>query len=567
MPAGIALRVRLSNELLANARRDLALAPRLLMDRSAALGDALMMHAKDLAHNDSLSAAVARGDRAFVVRLLQTQHDVMPNGIPVLVGRDGTTWSGPAPTTSLVEATKAGKMPVDVATQAGNVRFFSLAGIEKDGVWLGAAGFAMPMNEDAARVLAGLTRSDVVILAGSPLHAMTTTLDSTRASEVARAVAASADLRGTPHEIGTGSGRLLVTWAPLGTSAAVAFVRVVADELAVVPSLTHLAVTLATVSLVGALLLGVWLTTQVTKPVRQLSDAAHAFAAGTNDVPLPASRFDDIAVVSRAFSDMRDTLAARLADLERANQSLSDHATRLSALQNDLMQRQRLDAVNRMVVQLAHEVRNPIASLRNLLELIRRRATDDESTARYAEIAIDELLRMHELAERMLDINRPPANASASCDAHRVASDVARLSVLGAPPPPEVVVDDGVPGTMADIGSDALRQVLLNLVQNAREAIRGANTPDGRIAIGVRRDNGRVTITVRDNGPGIPAELLTRVFDPFVTTKQQVHGVGLGLYVAESTVRTVGGTISAQNEPAGGASFVIVLPAAGNRQA
>ena len=230
-----------------------------------------------------------------------------------------------------------------------------------------------------------------------------------------------------------------------------------------------------------------------------------------------------------------------------------------------LEQRARLDAATLMVAQLAHEVRNPVASLRNLLELIRRRSADDRETTEYADLAIDELLRMHELAERMLDLNRPSAGAPGPANPFRVASDVALLSTIGSPRDEVCVTGDQ--DAMADIGGDALKQVLLNLVQNAREAMRAAGRTDGRAYIDVRRESDRVTVVVRDDGPGIAPEVLPRVFDPFVTTKERVHGVGLGLYVAESAIRAAGGTIGACNQPEGGARFTIELRMAASASA
>ena len=81
------------------------------------------------------------------------------------------------------------------------------------------------------------------------------------------------------------------------------------------------------------------------------------------------------------------------------------------------MQRDRLGAAGRLVAQLAHEIRNPIASLRNCLELIRRRVDDDPEAREFADLAIDELLRMHELAEQMLDLNRPRDPGAQRCSA------------------------------------------------------------------------------------------------------------------------------------------------------
>ena len=564
VPAGIALHQRLSKALLEAALRDLSLAPRVLSDRAAAMGDALMMHAKELAHDERLSAAVMRGDRAAALRALVSSHGAIPNGIPVVVGADAATWSGPPPSRALIDATRAGRMPVDMSVDASGVHHFSLAPIERSGRWMGAAGFAVPMNEDAARVLAGLTRTQVVILARAPDVAVTTTLDARRTATVVAAVARAPEMYRTPREIGEGADRLLVTSAALGADGAAGtavFARVVDDELAILPSLRNLALGLAVFSFAASLLLGAWLTTLITKPVQQLSLAARAFGAGAADVAVPESRLEDIATVARAFGEMRRALAARLVELGTANRSLQDHSARLAALQHDLLQRARLDAATTMVAQLAHEVRNPVASLRNLLELIRRRSADDHETAEYADLAIDELLRMHELAERMLDLNRPSARTSAPANPFRIATDVARLSTIGSDA--EEVVVTGDETATADIGGDALKQVLLNLVQNAREAMLASGPGTGRAYIDIGCESNRIAIVVRDDGPGIPPEVLPRVFDPFVTTKQRVHGVGLGLYVAESAIRAAGGTISVRNRQEGGAMFTIALPMAG----
>ena len=523
-----------------------------------------MMHAKELAHDERLAAAVARGDRASALQALASQHGAIANGIPVVVGADAGTWSGPTPSRAMIDATQAGRMPVDMAADSAGVRYFSLAPIERGGRWMGAAGFAIPMNEDAARVLAGLTRSQVVILAPAPNSTAATTLNADRTAAVVAAIARAPEMYRTPREIGEGADRLLVTSSALGadgTAGTVVFARVVDEELAILPSLTRLAVGLSALSFVASLLLGAWLTTQITKPVQQLSQAARAFGAGATDVAVPASRLEDIAAVANAFDEMRRALATRLTELGAANRSLLDHSARLAALQNDLLQRARLDAATVMVAQLAHEVRNPVASLRNLLELIRRRSAADEETAEYADLAIDELLRMHELAERMLDLNRPAERGSAPANPFRIATDVARLATIGSTAADVQVTGDQ--SATANIGSDALKQVLLNLVQNAREAMRDAGVGDGRAHIEVACTGDRVVIVVADEGPGIGADVLARVFDPFVTTKQRVHGVGLGLYVAESAIRGAGGTIRARNRSGGGAMFTITLPTAG----
>jgi signal transduction histidine kinase len=165
---------------------------------------------------------------------------------------------------------------------------------------------------------------------------------------------------------------------------------------------------------------------------------------------------------------------------------------------------------------------------------------------------------MHELAERMLDINRPRDPDRMDCDAAAIAREVVALVRAGARDRPLEIDTDGVEAAPALIPPDALKQVLLNVVQNAREA-----TDDrGRIALNVTRRDGKVLIEIADDGPGIPEGVLPRVFDPFFTTKGSVQGVGLGLFVAEGIARRHGGRMSALNREGGGALFRIELRSA-----
>lgn len=119
------------------------------------------------------------------------------------------------------------------------------------------------------------------------------------------------------------------------------------------------------------------------------------------------------------------------------------------------------------------------------------------------------------------------------------------------------------------MGPDALKQVLLNLVENAREAVSESPPGEGgtvEIVVegdGEGREPGRATVEVRDDGPGIPEEIRSRLFDPFVTTKDEVHGVGLGLFVAQGLVRRHGGSLRAEDSEERGARFVLELPMAG----
>jgi signal transduction histidine kinase len=136
---------------------------------------------------------------------------------------------------------------------------------------------------------------------------------------------------------------------------------------------------------------------------------------------------------------------------------------------------------------------------------------------------------------------------------------VAALSAVeaGASPALEARVT-GDTEVRASISDEALKQILLNLVQNARDAMEGS----GSVEMRVSSHNGVVVVDVLDQGPGIPDGDLPRIFDPFYSTKEEVRGVGLGLFTAEGLVRGAGGRITGRNREDGpGAWFRIELPA------
>ncbi len=562
VPAGIALDRRVATALETRTRDDLAMAPRLLADRNAAIDDAMMMRAKEFASLDGLAEAMtlaATGDSAALLRAVSGVRGSMGAAIPLVVGRDGEVLMGPPPDADLVEATRRGDMPVKLCTDGRVIRNVALAPVKAGGRWVGAAGLATPLNEELAMALAGMARSEIVIVSAMSDSITATSLDTAlaRALHLSIRDAAVAPVR----DVVVRGERYLAAVAPLADAGQALFVRRMADELSLLPALRRTAALSAAGALAIALLLGTWLARRVAAPVRQLAIAADAMREGTFDAPLPASRFREVSTVSRRFGEMRAALATRLAELRETATQLQDRNARLTTLQADLMQRERLAATGRLVAQLAHEIRNPVANLRNCLEVVHRRVQDDAEAREFVELAIDELLRMHELAEQMLDVNRPRDGAVGHCRPARVAQEVARLATAGVPRERVEVRVGGDSDAAAQMAPDAVKQVLLNLVQNAREAAQGAGR-GALIDVQVTAREDGVQVTVSDNGPGIPPELRTRIFDPFFSTKSDVQGVGLGLFVAEGLVRGAGGRLEATVAPAGGAAFVLHLPAA-----
>jgi signal transduction histidine kinase len=565
VPAGFALDRTLVSALLTKARSDLEMAPGILADRASSRSEMLRMHAHDFAQTRGLAEALARGDRQAVQQLADQNRALLGGAEPFVIDDNGRSILGPPANANWIDETRHGRTPVAMGVERSGKSIINvaLAPIEASGKWAGAAGLVEPMDDRTADALARLTRADITVLVGAGDSIAVTTLDTAQANALRRGMQTLRD-SGKAHDILVGSRTLIAVAAPVGSTSRVVFSRARDAELAVVPQLHRVALASALLALAVAVLLGGWMSARVTRPARELSDAATAMSRGSFDAPLPQSRITEVTHIAEHFAEMRTTLARQMGELRAANDALADRNARLVTLQADLMQRDRLAATGRLVANLAHEIRNPVANLRNLLELIRRRSTNDPQTLDYTELAIDELLRMHELAEQMLDLNRPRDPSAQRSDPLSVAGEVARLATAGAHDEQIRLTVDGESGLAAGIAPDALKQVMLNLVQNAREAIAQAGIGTPQIAIDIGESVDGIIILVSDNGPGVPSELRTRVFDPFFTTKGAVDGVGLGLFVAEGLVRSAGGRLTIDSAPsaAGGATFIVELPVA-----
>ncbi|MBE3589627.1 MAG: HD domain-containing protein [Firmicutes bacterium] len=218
---------------------------------------------------------------------------------------------------------------------------------------------------------------------------------------------------------------------------------------------------------------------------------------------------------------------------------------------------ERLAAVGRMAAAAAHEIRNPLTAVKGFLELLKRDPRG-EDLPRILPLVLSELGRIERLTSDMLLLARPPADPRAACD---LAEEVAAvLQLLGGE-----IEAGGVELRRAGLDGPArvrgegprVRQVVLNLVRNALEAMPGG----GRLALELEEAGGEYVLSVSDSGPGLPAEILDRLFEPFQTTKPS--GTGLGLAVCASIVQSLGGRIEAANRPEGGARFRVVWPKAG----
>ena len=220
-------------------------------------------------------------------------------------------------------------------------------------------------------------------------------------------------------------------------------------------------------------------------------------------------------------------------------------------------QTQRLASLGFMVASVCHEVSNPLAAVSSMLQILQsKRGVTPETLERGLASIEANIARVMAITKKLGDYSRVGGMPQplAIDDAVQTAQALLRHSPAGR----TVAVDyRGVPGVTVRSRPGELEQVVFNIFLNAAQAMHGA----GRIEAATTRENGHVTLSVRDTGPGIAAEHLPRVFDPFFTTKPPGEGTGLGLAISYEIVHEIGGTIRAANHPAGGACFELVLPA------
>ncbi|MGE3172662.1 MAG: nitrogen regulation protein NR(II) [Planctomycetota bacterium] len=229
-------------------------------------------------------------------------------------------------------------------------------------------------------------------------------------------------------------------------------------------------------------------------------------------------------------------------------------------MQAKLALAERLAAIGELAAGVAHEINNPINTVLNCAQLIRDGDDADENTA----MILDEGQRIAGIVDDLLRFARDEPDLTQPTDISIIVQRTVRLlqrALLRSGVHLNVDVADGLPPL--GVNPPRLQQVLLNLVLNAKDALLEgpAGTPPC-ITVQVTPQHGGVLVTVRDNGPGVPPDLGTRIFEPFLTTKRGRGGTGLGLSISKSIVDGFGGSIGVQDAPGGGADFRIWLPAA-----
>ena len=279
----------------------------------------------------------------------------------------------------------------------------------------------------------------------------------------------------------------------------------------------------------------------VTRPVIRLADGVNAIAKGDFDQRVPVRHQDELGQLAQAFNSM----ARQLQDLRK--------------LEVKLRRSERMATLGEVAAGLAHEVRNPLGIIKTSAELLERSPNLTEIELRRLGYVVDEVRRIDQLIRDFLTFAKPPqklVTIKAIELVDRVLGicqgEIERQRV-------RVFVTDESGDTTIGVDVDQMVQACLNLVLNALQAMENVADPLRRVLdIQLHVEEDEVHLSFADSGPGIPPQLLPRIFDPFVTTKDT--GTGLGLAQVFAIAESHGGWTEARNAAGQGAVFELVIP-------
>ena len=287
--------------------------------------------------------------------------------------------------------------------------------------------------------------------------------------------------------------------------------------------------------------LSIWLSGTIARPIRLLADSADRVRsghAGRETIPVLAGRNDEIGDLAESLSAMTEALYARI------------------------------DAIESFAADVAHELKNPLTSLKSAVEMFSR-AEDDATRTRLMDIVRNDVKRIDRLITDISDVSRLDAELSRETsepvDIARLLETIVEIyNLTGMPHGVSLKAQIALPENARVLGRDErLGQIFRNLVDNALSF-----SPDGgTVTLDARELNGMAHISLEDEGPGIPPENLENVFNRFYTERPAAHGFGknsgLGLSIARQIAEGVGGRIWAENVAEHrGARFVVELPLA-----
>ena len=304
-----------------------------------------------------------------------------------------------------------------------------------------------------------------------------------------------------------------------------------------------------------------------------LDKGAKRLASGNFDNPIPVRGDDEFGSLARSTNTMMAALKASREDMEgwveKLEEKVKERTAELRLAEAEVARGEKLASIGQLAAGIAHELNNPLTGVLTFTTLLRKKMPEGSTDAEDLDLVIRETRRCASIIRRLLDFAREKTPEKALVDMNQLVQETVRFVERSAAlQQVEIVADLDPDLPKLSVDADLMKQVLINILVNAQQAIEGRGRITVRSALlpprklaGAGEPVPVVEIAITDTGCGIPAANLQRIFDPFFTSKEVGKGTGLGLSVSYGIVRSHGGEIEVESTVGEGSTFRICLPA------
>ncbi len=304
------------------------------------------------------------------------------------------------------------------------------------------------------------------------------------------------------------------------------------------------------------ILLGLWVARGLHHTISEISVTLRG-ASGDLE--------QQIGLVEVSSTDELKGLPALQQQVQAVSARIKQVAEELQRTRREAVRSERLAAVGELAAGVAHELRNPLTSVKLLIQAVQRNQMPASADEKRLQVVEQEIVRMETTIRELLDFARPPKPRRVCHDVRDTLRRALTL-VMASAQQGRIAIEAqlGDAPAMVDADPAQLDQVFVNLLLNAIEAM----SDGGSLHVAIDRQSGDgrpakdglLRIVFRDTGSGIPEQVMSRLFEPFVTSKER--GIGLGLAISRKIMQEHGGRLTASNAPPGGAMFVVEVPLA-----
>lgn len=461
------------------------------------------------------------------------------------------------------------------------------------GLPLGMLALGRRFDDRLAAGIRKITAGDVFILAGH-----TPIARSIDRAGLDQAMAAYLDLAAyhlpgpdSPVPLELASERYLTLWTPIDdpdgkTIGSTVMLMSLDRALAYAQAIRGLMVVIWIAALVAALGLSVAMARGITRPIQGLVAASARIAEGDFSQEVPVSGGDELETLGESFNRMNiglrvsheqlalynRRLEERTEELEQSHarllrnkQALEETNRELRETQAQLIQAGKMAAFGELGAGLAHELNQPLASVKGFAQLTLGRLESESPHRRNIDLIVQSVDHMARIVKGLRDFARQSSFESAPVDVNQVIEQTA-LFLSTQLKRNRIRLDLELANSLPIVSGDAnqLQQVFTNLVTNARDALEGRPEPSIRIRTRSMGGGRFVAVTVTDNGAGIPDDVRRNIFRSFYTTKEPGKGTGLGLSISRGIAENHGGRLNVLSTTTAGTTFTLVLPSAVN---